>query len=105
MCAERMALTFRSPKDQTTCGSFVGWKVIVLINSAGPPAVRSLLSECLWATSPECMNASAICEVNFVQLNVTPDGETASAVQTTSIFGPAPLNVQRSWTRSANPSV
>jgi hypothetical protein len=96
MCVDRMALTLRSPDDQTTCGSSVGWKVIVLISSAGPPAVRSFSSEWRWATSPDWINASAMCAVNFVQLIVTPRAETASALQTTSIFGPLPLNDQRS---------
>src|SRR5215471_4970779 len=53
MWVERMALTFTSPRDHTICGSSFGSKVIVLINSAGPPAVRSLISEWRCATSPQ----------------------------------------------------
>src|SRR5215471_18082778 len=53
ICVERMALTFTSPEDQTTCGSSFASNVIVLIKSAGPPAVRSLTSECRCATSPD----------------------------------------------------
>ena len=62
MWVDRIALTFTSPDDQTTCGSFFGSKVMTLINSAGPPAVRrSLSSEWRWAISPDWMNASPIC--------------------------------------------
>src|SRR5262245_64676138 len=51
------------------------------------------------------MKASAMCAVNFWQLMVNPSAETTSEVQTASIFGPTPKNIQRSVTRSANPSV
>src|SRR5262249_39224318 len=90
MCVDRTALTLTSPKDQINCGSSLGSKVIVLTNSAGPPAVRSLTSECRCAISPDWMNASAICATKFLQLMVTPCGETTSELQTASIFGPVP---------------
>src|SRR5262245_33370746 len=44
---------FYVARDHTICGSSFGSKVIVLINSAGPPAVRSLISEWRCATSPD----------------------------------------------------
>ena len=65
-------------------------KVIVLTNSAGPPAVRSFTSEWRCAISPDWMNASAMCITNFLQLRVTPCGETTSELQTASILGPVP---------------
>src|SRR5262249_40390638 len=102
---ERIALTLRSPEDHTVCGSFLASKVIVLINSAGPPAVRSLISEWRCATSPDSINESATCALNFLQLIVKPSVETTSELHTASIFGPVPKNIQRSVTRSANPSV
>jgi hypothetical protein len=43
--------------------------------------------------------------VNFWQLMVKPNVETMSEVQTASILGPAPKNIQRNVMRSANPSV
>jgi len=42
MCVERMALTFRSPEDQTTCGSSFGWKVN-RIDQFGWTACRAFL--------------------------------------------------------------
>jgi hypothetical protein len=86
MCVERIALTLTSPDDQTVWGSFVGSKVIALIRSAGPPAVRSLTSAWRCATSPDSMNASATCARYFLQLTVWPCGATTSALHTTSNF-------------------
>ena len=105
MCVDRMALTRTLPEDHTNCGSSFGSKVIVLTKSAGPPAVRSLTSEWRWAISPDWMNASAMCVIKLLQLMVKPCGETISELQTASIFGPVPLKDQRSWMRSAKPSV
>src|ERR1017187_5386622 len=98
-----MALTLTTPEDQTTCGSSFGTKVIVLTTSAGPPDRRVGTSEWRWAISPDWMNASAMCVTNLLQLTVNPCGETISELQIASIFGP--LTIQRSWTRSAKPSV
>ena len=53
ICVDRIALTLTSPDDHTVCGSSFASNVIVLIRSAGPPAVRSLISEWRWATSPD----------------------------------------------------
>src|SRR5215472_4014649 len=105
MCVDRMLLTRTSPYDHTVCGSFLGPKVIVLINSAGPPAVRVANSEWRWAISPDWMNASATCATNLLQLIAKPCGETISELQTASSFGPVPWKDQRSWTRSGKPSV
>ena len=67
-----------------------GSKVIVFINSDGPPAVRSLTSEWRWAISPDWMNASARCVINFLQLTTKPCDETTSELHTASTFGPVP---------------
>src|SRR5215831_12620253 len=87
MWVERMALTFTSPRDHTICGSSFGSNVIVLINSAGPPAVRSLISEWRCATSPDSINESATWAVNFLQLIVNPSADTVSELHTASTFG------------------
>src|SRR5712692_3686766 len=85
---DRIALTFTPLDDQTTCGSSFGSKVIRLIKSAGPPATRALSSERRSAISPDWRNASPICVAYFRQLLVNPTADTASELQTTSIFGP-----------------
>src|SRR5262249_28198642 len=105
ICVERTALTLTSPESQTVCGSSLASKFTVLIKSAGPPAVRSLISEWRCATSPDWINESATWAVNFWQLIVKPSVETTSELQTASILGPLPKNIHRNVTRSAKPSV
>src|SRR5215213_12042042 len=94
MWVERIALTFTSPEDQTTCGSSFGSKVSTLPNSAGPPARRAASSERRSAISPDWRNASAMCKTYLRQLLVTPRTDVASELQTTSIFGPLEVPTQ-----------
>src|SRR5207247_7790781 len=100
---DRIALTFTSPDDQTAWGSSFGSNVMTLAKSAGPPARRALSSERRSAISPDWRNASPICMAYFRQLLVNPRADTASELQTMSIFGP--FRYQRSTMMSAQPSL
>jgi hypothetical protein len=104
MWVDRIALTFTSPEDQTTCGSSFGSKVIVLIKSAGPPGAILGLGVALrnLARFDECVgNMRGELSATYGEAQHRNDiGATHG-----SIFGPVPLKDQRSCTRSAKPSV